>query len=195
MVPELSREIGWHIRSMWGHMRYVPTRTACELTGLSSAKLREWTSRRALIPADLPPKTQGSAAQYTWQTILLLRLAVTLRDRFHLELQAHAPLFENLRSGLRGISFIALWDKSIVLKGQHRWALIDDTKSEPVRGDAIIINLAPHLIVISAGFSLPYPTAASGQLDLFPAIAVGDIADGAIELAEAVRAIPHRRSA
>ena len=58
-------------------MRLVPTRQALQLTGLSSAKLREWTSRRALIPADVPSKKQGSSAQYTWQTILLLRLAVT----------------------------------------------------------------------------------------------------------------------
>jgi hypothetical protein len=65
-------------------MRLVPTRDAIRLTGLSAPKLREWTSRRALIPADIPPKNQGSPAQYSWQTILLLRLAVTLRDRFHM---------------------------------------------------------------------------------------------------------------
>lgn len=155
-------------------MRCVPTRTAVELTGLASAKLREWTSRRALIPADIPPKSQGSPAQYTWQTILLLRLAVTMRDHFHLELQAHASLFDNLRQGLGRISFISLWDKSIAMQGSDRWTLIDDTKAEPVRRDAIVINLNPHLLVISAGFSLPNPAMGDGQLDLFPMVAIGE---------------------
>ena len=37
-------------------MTLVATRRASELTGLSTSKLREWTSRRALIPADVTPK-------------------------------------------------------------------------------------------------------------------------------------------
>ena len=78
-------------------MRLVKTPDATVLTGLSTATLREWTSRRALIPADVPPKGKGSPAGFTWQTILLLRIAVTLRDRFHLELQPHRSLFASLR--------------------------------------------------------------------------------------------------
>ncbi|HEY8263651.1 MAG TPA: MerR family transcriptional regulator, partial [Methyloceanibacter sp.] len=63
-------------------MCYVTTPHACQLTGLSTEKLREWTSRRALIPADVKPRRKGSPAKYTWQTILILRLAVTLREQF-----------------------------------------------------------------------------------------------------------------
>jgi hypothetical protein len=153
-------------------MRYVPTRVAVELTGLKGATLREWTSRRALIPADVPPRSQGTAAQYSWQTILLLRLAVMMRDHFHLELQAHATLFENLREGLGEVSFLALWGRSISLLGGDRWALIDDDSPEPIRGDSIIINLQPHLLVLSAKFSLPDPAALAGQLELFPAMSI-----------------------
>ena len=86
-------------------MRLVPTRQALQLTGLTPAKLREWTGRRALIPADVPPKSQGSSAQYSWQTILVLRLALTLKDKFCLELQAHRGLFTCLHRSLKGRSF------------------------------------------------------------------------------------------
>jgi hypothetical protein len=158
-------------------MRYVPTRVAIELTGLTRPTLREWTSRRALIPADVPPKRQGSSAQYSWQTILLLRLAVMMRDHFHLELQAHIPLFHCLRSALLGMSFIALWGRSLALQGGECWTLIDDDAPGQLRGDAIIISLQPHLLILSAGFALPDPAAALGQLELFPAVAVADPAD------------------
>src|SRR5216684_3758497 len=97
-------------------MRVVTTREASQLTGLSTNKLREWTSRRALIPADVRPKSQGSPAKYSWQTILLLRIAVTLRDRFHIELQAHRQVFASLRRGLNGTSFVALWGKSLAIQ-------------------------------------------------------------------------------
>ena len=154
-------------------MRLVPTRQALQLTGLSAPTLREWTSRRALIPADVPPKNQGSPAQYSWQTMLLLRLAVTLRDRFHLELQAHRSLFASLRRGLRGRSFIALWDKTLALYGHDEWHLVD-ADADPLRQDAVVILLNPHLHILSEGFALPKPAAVAGQLDLFPATPVGE---------------------
>jgi hypothetical protein len=144
------------------------------LTGLSTTTLREWTSRRALIPADVPPRTQGSPAKYNWQTILLLRLAVTMRDRFHLELQAHRGLFGSLRAALRQKSFIALWDQALALHGGDDWALVDEANSLPLRDDTLIIRLNPHLLVLSEGFALPNPARAVGQLNLFPATALGD---------------------
>jgi len=153
-------------------MRLVKTRKALSLTGLSSPTLREWTSRRALIPADVPPKTQGSPAQYSWQTILLLRLAATLRDRFHVELQAHRPLLANLRQGFHGRSFVGLWDSTLVLQGGDRWQLVDPT-ADLLRQDSIVIQLNPHLLILSEGFALPKPAGIGRQLDLFPAVDVG----------------------
>jgi DNA-binding transcriptional MerR regulator len=155
-------------------MQVVTTREASRLTGLSKQKLREWTSRRALIPADVPPKNQGSPAKYSWQTILLLRVAVTLRDRFHLELQAHRQVLENLRLELRGASFIGLWGKVLVIRADQRWALADPHAPELASEDAILIRLAPHLEALSQGFSLPSPSHSPGQFDLFPIQEVAD---------------------
>jgi hypothetical protein len=150
-------------------MRLVSTREATLLTGLSTDRLREWTSRRAIIPADVRPKGHGSPAQFTWQTILVIRLAAALRGRFRVELHGHRPLFASLRRGLRGASFIALWDKRLAIHSSSRWFLLDASSATPEADDAIVLHLAPHLEVLSSGFALPLPPTAAGQLDLFPA--------------------------
>lgn len=153
-------------------MRYAATPLACQLTGLSTERLREWTSRRALIPADVRPRRKGSPAKYTWQTILILRLAVTLREQFHIELQAHKGLFDGLRRELRAKSFIALWGRSVALVGKNRWMLLDTVDGQPPADDVLLLRLNAHLEVLSAGFALPGPAAALGQFDLFPLHAV-----------------------
>ena len=150
-------------------MRLVTTRQASRLTGLSTNKLREWTSRRALIPADVPPKSQGSPARYSWQTILLLRIAVTLRDRFHLELQAHRQVLTSLHRSLRATSFVSLWGKPLAIDPDQCWSWIDDADGGQVVGDAILVRLSPHLDALSQDFALPQPSSIPGQLDLFPA--------------------------
>ncbi|HEX6376910.1 MAG TPA: hypothetical protein VFZ91_14455, partial [Allosphingosinicella sp.] len=149
---------------------------------------------RALIAADVPPKSQGSPAQYSWQTILLLRLAVTLRDRFHLELQAHLSLFASLRRGLRSRSFIALWDKALALQGRDEWLLVD-AAADPVRQDSIVILLNPHLLILSEGFALPKPAGFAGQLDLFPARPIGEPARKPAPRTRRTDAEQQRRSA
>jgi hypothetical protein len=152
-------------------MQLVTTRDATRLTGLSTDQLREWTSRRALIPPDVKPKGHGSPARYSWQTILLLRLAVVLRDRFKLELQAHRELFTQLGGGLAHISFPSLWGKTLVLHGGAQWSLIDPRDERAFIDDCILLQLNPHLQHLSDSFSLPklVPT---GQLQLFPALGV-----------------------
>lgn len=153
-------------------MQLVPKRQALQLTGLTPARLREWTSRRALIPADQPPRKQGSSAQFSWQTILVLRMAVVLKYKFRLELQAHRHLFAGLRRALTSRSFIALWGQALILRGPNDWSFINLDDGEPSRDDAIIVHLDPHLEALAAGFTLPRPTGASGQFDLFPALPV-----------------------
>ena len=169
MIPTLKESLGIGLElRLKLRMRIVTTREASKLTGLSTNKLREWTSRRALIPADIRPKSQGSPAKYSWQTILLLRVAATLRDRFHLELQAHRGVFASLRRGLSGTSFIALWGKSLAIHSDQSWAWVDDAELAPLAGDAIFIRLTPHLEILSQGFALPQPSSSPGQLDFFP---------------------------
>jgi len=156
-------------------MQFVTTRDASRLTGLSTEQLREWTNRRALIPADVKPKGHGSPARYSWQTILLLRLAVVLRDRFKLELQAHRELFSDLGNGLHQLSFLSLYGKFLVLGGGNRWQLIDPEDLASVEDDCVLIRLDPHLQALSSSFSLPQPTS-PGQFTLFPALGVAAIA-------------------
>lgn len=172
-------------------MRVVSTRDATRLTGLSTNKLREWTSRRALIRADIRPKNQGSPAKYSWQTILLLRIAVTLRDGFHLELQAYRPVFAGLRSSLRKTSFVGLWGKSLAIHADHRWVWLDDAETRTL-ADALVIRLDPHLEILSQGFALPRASASSGQLDLFPVQAVTPV-PAARQRPRALHSAPTRR--
>lgn len=149
-------------------MQTVTTRDAARLTGLSNEQLREWTVRRALIPADIKPRGHGSPARYTWQTLLLLRLAVILREHFKMELQAHRELFKGLSENLRKTSFLGLWDKSLVLFGGEAWKLLEHEGAPDVANDYILIRLNPHLDVLADGFFFNKPTS-SAQFQLFPA--------------------------
>lgn len=160
-------------------MHLVTTRDAVRLTGLSTEQLREWTSRRALIVADIKPKGHGSPAQYSWQTILLLRLAVSLREKFKLELQAHQSLFASLSEGLRQTSFLSLWGNSLLLQGGDVWKLDDAVELSALDSDVIILKLDPHLHALSIGFSLPQPPSFA-QFQLFPASGVAGTSSAAL---------------
>lgn len=165
MLPVLATRSGNLPDLRRFRLRYVPTPVASQLTGLSTDKLREWTSRRALIPADQRPKTKGSPARFSWQTILVLRVAVLLRDQFSLELQAHQAAFADLRTLLRSQSFIALWGRRLALEPGRTWSLIDSLATAP-ETDALLIALDPHLTILRDGFALP-GASEEGQLDLF----------------------------
>ena len=154
-------------------MRFVTTRIAARLTGLSTQQLREWSSRRALIPADVQNRGRGSPAQYGWQTILQLRIAVLLKDRFHLELHAHRGLFGQMHVALAGISFLKLWDLNLAIYNTERWEMLEGGEAGPVDADAIIIQLNPHLAVLAREFAMSGPSP-SGQLELFPARLIAD---------------------
>lgn len=149
-------------------MRLVTTRRATSLTGLSTEQLREWSSRRALIPADIQNRGRGSQAQYGWQAILLLRIALLLKDRFHVELHVHRGLFAALREALGATSFLKLWSASIAIYDCETWELIDANVAGQMPADAIIVQLDPHLEVLAAEFAMPGPPQ-TGQLELFPA--------------------------
>lgn len=153
-------------------MRYATTALVSSLTGLSTTQLREWTNRRALVPADVPPAGKGSQAKFTWQTVLIIFIAMTLKSRFHLELHAHRVLFSELSRALRQASFVALWNKKLMVAAQGRWALVDASDTVDDENDALYIQLNPHLEKLANGFALPALTSTPGQFDLFPARAV-----------------------
>lgn len=149
-------------------MRLVNTRKASLLTGLSTQQLREWTSRRAIVPADVRPAGRGFQAQYSWSSILVLRIASVLRRTLNVELQAHSELLAQVRQGLLQTSFLALWGKSLLIFSTADWALLDDLAAMPNDRDAVVVRLDPHLQVISSALALgrsPVP----GQFELFPA--------------------------
>lgn len=150
-------------------MELVATRVAAQLTGLSPGQLREWTIRRALIPADLKPKAHGSPARYSWQTLLLLRLALTFRDKFKIELEAHRDFFSKLRLCLSESSFQSLLGKSLVFENPEKWSLIHSREPLISAEDCVVVKLDPHLAILSKGF----PTLEAGlpkQFRLFQPI-------------------------
>ena len=142
------------------------------LTGLTADQLREWTGRRGLIHPDSRPCGPGSRARYAWQTVLLLRLAIVLKERFHVQLQAHRELFAGLREDLDGTSFLSLRGKAIALYDFRSWDLIDLQSRVLGSGDVILLKLDPHLEVLSFGFPVPQPTTWSRQFQLFPALPI-----------------------
>ncbi len=146
-------------------LRFVTTPVASQLTGLSTEKLREWTSRRALVPADVRPKGKGSPAKFSWQTVLILRIAALLRDHFKLELQAHKASFARLRRELHRKSFISLWGQRLSL-GAEGWTLAEDGSPLP-QDDIFLVRLDPHLEVLRDGFALADPISGRSQLELF----------------------------
>jgi hypothetical protein len=175
-------------------VRLVTTRRATSLTGLSTEQLREWSSRRALIPADIQNRGRGSQAQYGWQAILLLRVALLLKDRFNVELHAHRGLFAALREALGATSFLKLWGTSVAIYDCETWELFDADAAGQMTADAIIVQLDPHLAVLAAEFAMPSPP--TGQLELFPARLVSvEPAPKSDETAAEAQQQPSRRRA
>lgn len=150
-------------------MRLVTASDVQKLTGLTSDQLREWTVRRGLIEPDAKPNGPGTRARFSWQTVLLLRVAVVLKDRFHIELQAHRSSFAALSRRLSHASFPALQGATIVLKAGGEVELLAANDPQTPEGDFLTIGLDDHLDALSSGFGLAEPIR---QLSLFPVRAV-----------------------
>lgn len=148
-------------------MRLIGSRDVLKLTGLSGDQLREWTVRRGLIHPDVPASRQGQQAQFGWQTVLVLRLAVVMRSRFHVELQAHRDLLARVRCLLNGRSFPSLWGHRLAIFGLQRCALLGTGDPLPADEDVFLLALHAHLEALSQGFGVAEPIA---QLPLFPAV-------------------------
>lgn len=146
-------------------MRLVTASDVKKLTGLTSDQLREWTVRRGLIEPDTKPNGPGTRARFSWQTVLLLRVAAVLKDHFHVELQAHRSSFAALSRYLRHASFPALRGAAIVLKSSGDAELMAADDLRLLEGDFLAIDLDVHLDALSSGFGLAEPV---GQLSLFP---------------------------
>ncbi len=151
-------------------MRLVKASEVQKLTGLSADQLREWTTRRGLIEPDLKPSGPGSRARYAWQTVLLLRLAVVLKESFHIELHAQRALFSGLAERLAKVSFPALRGSVLVIGCEGTFSILPIEEIRSPATDLLMLRLDPHLDVLSTEFALIEPIR---QLPLFPARAVG----------------------
>jgi hypothetical protein len=165
MIPDLKSGIIPELEDLT--VRLIGSRDVLKLTGLSGDQLREWTVRRGLIHPDIPASRQGQPAQFGWQTVLLLRLAVVMRSRFHVELQVHRDLLAHARRLLEGRSFPSLWSYRLAIFGLDRCALLGAGDPLPAHEDLILLALNTHLEVLSRGFGVAEPIA---QLPLFPAV-------------------------
>ena len=152
-------------------MIYVSTSKVIELTGLSAVVLREWTRRRALIPADIPAAGKGKAARFGWRTVLVIRIARQLKEEFHVQLQAHAAQFAALREILSERSFLALYGAAVICTPGNPWKIVraDETGTTAA---CLKLPLQDHLEAICGAFGQESPHARSPQFDLFPATAV-----------------------
>jgi len=164
MIPDLNLGVIPEPEEM---VRLIGSRAVLKLTELSADQLREWTVRRGLIQADIPASRQGQQAQFGWQSVLLLRLAVVMRSRFHIELQVHRDLLVCARALLNGRSFPSLWGYRLAIFGLERCALLGPSEAVPEDQDAVLLRLNAHLEALSQGFGVSEPMV---QLPLFPAV-------------------------
>jgi len=125
--------------------------------------------RRSLIAPDVPSAKRGSEAKFSWQTVLLLRLAVVLRKRFQVELQAHREVLLSARQLLHRVPFPALWGKTLAIYDLQRCELLSAPDAAPAGEDAVLLRLDKHLRALSSGLGLSEPAA---QLPLFAAVPI-----------------------
>lgn len=149
----------------------IPAGQVLTLTGLTANQLREWSHRRDLVPPDVEARGPGRPALYSWQTVLLLRIAVVLRERFKIELQAHKDLLHALRELFSGVPFPTLRGCVLALRAMEHGEVISVGMihvggSDP---DTLLLHLDPHLDVLESKFA---PQDQGGQLPLFRAVRI-----------------------
>jgi len=149
-------------------MRLVGSKEAKAVTGLSADQLREWAGRRGLVAPDVPASGKGSQARFSWQTLVVLRIAKVLKADLHVELGAHRALFKELQERLAGQPFHALSDLVVVIIVGQRVSLRRTSDLiEAVDAPVVLVRLEPHLAALRHGFGIPEPIV---QLPLFPAV-------------------------
>lgn len=149
----------------------VPAGQVQSLTGLTADQLREWSHRRDLVPPDVAAEGPGRPALYSWQTVLLLRIAVVLRERFRIELQAHKHLLHALRDLFSGVPFPTLRGRVLALRAMEHGELLSEGMVRVGVGDpdTLFLRLDPHLDVLEADFA---PQDETRQLPLFRAVRI-----------------------
>ncbi len=144
----------------------VGTKEVQAVTGLSADQIREWTGRRGIVVPDIPAKGKGTQARFSWQTLLVLLIARTLRDDFHVELAAFQCALEDIQRQLRGQAFHALQGATAVFPSAKS-SRLERAMTTSLSINAITIHLDSHMSAIAKGLGTVAP---SEQLPLFRAI-------------------------
>lgn len=147
----------------------IQAKKVLTLTGLSAHQLREWTSRRGLVKPDVLPSGPGTLALYSWQTVLILRLAVEMRDSFRMELHAHRKLLDGLASRLAGASFPSLLGCSVACYAGDDWEILRSGERPSQDRSVVLLRLDSHLDVLAAEFG---SQESLRQFPLFPAVQI-----------------------
>jgi hypothetical protein len=106
---------------------------------------------------------------YSWQTVLVLRLAVILKEVLHVDLQAHRTTLSNLSLRLKRSSFPSLRGKALALNSDGSVEFLSYVKVTGYKKDRIVLQLDPHLDIIATSFG---DAELTHQLPLFPAVSV-----------------------
>jgi hypothetical protein len=106
---------------------------------------------------------------YSWQTVLVLRLAVVLKEVLHVELQAKRSALSKLTQRIKGSSFPSLRGKVLFFGAEGKLDISVAADVAALRSDGIVLQLDPHLDVLATSFDVAEPV---HQLPLFPAVAV-----------------------
>lgn len=149
----------------------IPAGRVQTLTGLTANQLREWSHRRDLVRPDIEAGGPGRPALYSWQTVLLLRIAVVLRERFRIELQAHKDLLHALQDLLSGVPFPTLRGCVLALRAMEYGEILSEglVRAGVNESDTLFLHLDPHLDVLEGDFA---PQDQSRQLPLFRAVRI-----------------------
>ncbi|WP_051961362.1 hypothetical protein [Devosia riboflavina] len=146
----------------------VGSKQALAITGLSADQLREWTGRRGLVRPDIPAQGKGTQARFSWQTLLVLLIARTLKEDFHIELESYREHLIDLQSRLRGQPFHGLGESAVIFAPKHLAQLSDISAAAATHDtSAIIVALRPYLMTIVSGLGAVEPLV---QLPLFRAV-------------------------
>lgn len=135
------------------------------LAGLTPSQLRDWTSRRGIVPADRPAAGRGQHAAYAWGTVLALRIVAELHTEFGVEIAFWAKTGVRLRDALAAVAPLALYGKCLWV-GRGTFGITSGVSGGPA-GTVIMVPLDPHLEALAIGLGFA-PSAV--QLNLFPVL-------------------------
>ena len=150
----------------WRLVNLIDVGQVIRLTALTPHQVREWTSRRGLVIPDQLPNGPGSRARFSWQSVLLLRVLNEMHTCFGIGLEDSRESISSLGTLLQGMSFIALWDRNILIRKSKTVAIADSIALDEA---CLVIPLNPHLELLSSLFGDPQSIK---QLSLFSLLTV-----------------------